>query len=454
MTRLAGLKRSFPTFVSMAVPFRWIARSRRRVCCAGLIVVSMLTAPPLWWMTQLVGLPDIGDPFDVAVFRAQTIPDDRNAFVLYREAVKQYKPLKSPDTSGQPVDVDADWSTAGSTVRRWVETNRDALALYRRAADRPDALDSSITSSAGGYAEFFSLGLFQHLALLEASRLEVQGDMTAAWGWYRTCLRTTHHVRLRSVSHRRMAALRWHSQLINRLTEWAANARTTAAQLHQALDDVIACEALVPSESFALKAEYFIADQMFQARNYRGRRLPPPWLIALESSPAIRSLGPILTPEQIRSISDAWAFWRREPERSQRVHRLITANRLAFYDAPPARRPRPDPDVFSCELYSFGPEAPAKARALSPAALGRWLDSTQHPADLIRLLNGTGLRTNELAHHRALVILLATELYRRDHGTDPPTPEALVGPYLKALPAEFPDEERNEASSSGGPAVD
>jgi hypothetical protein len=227
------------------------------------------------------------------------------------------------------------------------------------------------------------------------------------------------------------------------LTEWAADARTTAAQLHQALDDVIACEALVPSETFTLKAEYLIADQMLQARNYRRRRLPPPWLITLESAPAIRSLGPILSPEQIRSISDAWALWRREPERSRRVIRLITANWLEFYDAPPTQRPRPDPDSFSCDLYSFGPEAPAKARALSPAALGRWLDSTQDPADLIRLLNGTGLRTRELASHRALVILLATELYRRDHGTDPPTPEALVGPYFKALPAEFPDEERN-----------
>jgi hypothetical protein len=444
MTRVAGLKRSFPTFALVAVPFRWIAQSRRRVCCVGLLFVLMVTAPPLWWMTQLVGLPDIGDPFDVAAFRAQTVPDDRNAFVLYGQAAKQFKPLNSSDTSAAPrVDLDAEWSTAGSAVRRWAEANRDAMALYRRAADRPDALDSSLTSSAGGHAEFQSVWLFQPLALLEASRLEVQGDMAGAWGWYRAYLRTIHHVGLRGAFHRRMVALRWHNQLINRLTEWAADARTTAAQLHQALDDVIACEALVPSESFALKAEYLIADQMFQAPNYRGRRLPPPWLITLESAPAIRSLGPILSPEQIRSISDAWALWRREPERSQRVIRLITANRLAFYDAPSTQRPPPDPDAFSCELYSFGPEAPAKARALSPAALGRWLDSTQHPADLIRLLNGTGLRTSELAHHRVLVILLATELYRRDHGTDPPTPEALVGPYLKALPAEFPDEERN-----------
>jgi hypothetical protein len=43
--------------------------------------------------------------------------------------------------------------------------------------------------------------------------------------------------------------------------------------------------------------------------------------------------------------------------------------------------------------------------------------------------------------HRDLVIRLASELYRRDRGSDPPTPEALVGTYLKRLPAEFPEGE-------------
>ena len=56
------------------------------------------------------------------------------------------------------------------------------------------------------------------------------------------------------------------------------------------------------------------------------------------------------------------------------------------------------------------------------------------------------VRSNERSSHRALLILLGEELYRRDHaGVDPPTPDALVGPYLKSLPAEFqwPRDETN-----------
>ena len=46
------------------------------------------TALAIWWLTSLNGLPDIGDPFDVAAFRAFSIPDDQNAFTFLRRATK------------------------------------------------------------------------------------------------------------------------------------------------------------------------------------------------------------------------------------------------------------------------------------------------------------------------------------------------------------------------------
>jgi hypothetical protein len=36
--------------------------------------------------------------------------------------------------------------------------------------------------------------------------------------------------------------------------------------------------------------------------------------------------------------------------------------------------------------------------------------------------------------HRDLVIMLATEIYRRERGAPPPTEDALVGTYLRSLP--------------------
>ena len=56
--------------------------------------------------------------------------------------------------------------------------------------------------------------------------------------------------------------------------------------------------------------------------------------------------------------------------------------------------------------------------------------------------------------HRELVIMLATEIYRRERGAPPPSEEALVGTYLKSLPddgsAELPMGRRRQSSSGFG----
>src|SRR5262249_15128778 len=122
--------------------------------------------------------------------------------------------------------------------------------------------------------------------------------------------------------------------------------------------------------------------------------------------------------------------------------RLAVANWLAFYDLPPDRRPKPAPDLSgSFDFYAFGPEAPANARALSPEALDRWLETSPEAMSALRELDRLRtLRDQDLAAHRALLVLLATELYRRDHGKDPPSPKALIGPYLQNLPDDGSDE--------------
>ena len=441
MTRTATLHRNFPTLSWLiAAPFRWLGQSRRRIRGVFSVLLAMIAGPPLWWAVQLVGLPDIGEPFDVQAFRSFTIPDDRNAFVLYRQAAVLLKPLKPPDPSkNRRVDFLAGWSKAAPEVRRWVEENREAMALYRQGSERPDALDPSMASDPHAYAGMgSSLASFLPMALLEASRREETGDMAGAWDWYRAVLRTIHHLRRHGPLVRRLSAQRWHTDLRNHATAWAADARTTPALLRRALEDVVACEAMAPSESYTLKAEYLYAEGLLASRHNPGRQMPPAWMMSLASRRAIQSLAVVLTPEQLQAIAAAWRTWRREPERSQRVLRLVTANWLAYYDLPPDQRPSPDPDVSPWELYSFGPSAPAQARALSPEALGRWVDTAHDAQEILRLFNWRGLRIKELAGHRELVLRLASELYRRDHGSEPPEPEVLVGPYLKRLPAEMP----------------
>ena len=285
--------------------------------------------------------------------------------MVYRQAAAALKRFSSNSKQvGQTSKLDLRWSAAGTEVQQWVLSNREALALYREAAEKPDALELLFGSN--GRPRFtVDLDTLQRLALLEASRLEEQGDMAGAGaGIVPTCARSTWpDAPAHSTCGTR--ASRGTRRLLDRLTGWSAARRTTPTLLRQALDEVIVCEAIVPSDSYALKDQYLLEARFFEDGKRLLQGMPPAWLMSLASRPSFRFLAGIVTPEHIKDIAAAWMFWRSEPERSRRVLRLVTANRLAYYDLPPERRPKPDPDVSSCDLYSFGPEAAAGARVMS-----------------------------------------------------------------------------------------
>ena len=447
MTATSGASRSFPTLRYLAAPFRWLFGSRRRVLTVAVVLLAMIAAPVLWWATQLVGLPDVGDPFDVEAFRSFTIPDDRNAFVLYRQAADRLKPLiTSSKAQEQAINLHAPWSQADPAVHRWVEDNREPMALFRRGTERPDALDPDLSSGSESSKMAQALRSFHELALLEASRLEERGDMEGAWGWYRTALRASYHFGLRATGTHRSVSLNWRGELLTRLTDWSSDQRTTPAMVRRALDDVVACSALDPSDSYTLRVEYPDVMRTLDSSWNPGHASPPKRLLDILGSSEYR-----LSREQAQAIVHAWRFLKREPERSRRVIRLAVANWLACYDLPPERRPKPDPNVPGLlRFYVLGPDAPANARALSPEALDRWLATTIDATPMLREWNPAGIRLREARSHRALVVQLASELYRRDHGSIPLWDEALVGPYLKELPPDGLD----DGDAPVGPAAE
>jgi hypothetical protein len=429
MATTTSVSRNFPTARYLAAPFRWFFRSRRRVWTAAALLLAMIVVPPIWWSLQLVGLPDIGDPFDVAAFRSFTITDDRNAYLLYRQATDLLKPASLAMPASQ-LDAMTRWSTTDPEFRRWVEENREAMALFRQGTERPDALLTTAVDDPASHQVVSRLTSFFKLALLEASRLEERGDRAEAWVWYRAALRATYHMGLRGTADARMSAQFWHGQLSQRLVEWACDPRTNAALVRQALDEVVACGTVAPSESYTLKAEYLLMESWINDPDTAGRQALIARLEANLGWPANQ-----LDPDQLRAIVDAWRIWRRETERSRRVIRLALADWLAYEELPPDRRPKSDHDLDGALVFHpFGPEAPAKARALSPEALDRWLNTTIEVRPMFSGWARGAIRARERVSHRTLVIVLARELYRRDHGIDAPSAEALVRPYIKELP--------------------
>ena len=124
-------------------------------------------------------------------------------------------------------------------------------------------------------------------------------------------------------------------------------------------------------------------------------------------------------------------------ERSVRLTRLMMANWLPQLDRPPSRRSKLARSVPA--IYEADPSAPPASRPLTTEELSRWLDSSLLASRVFRWLCKFGFALDlERTRQAGLVVHLAGELYRREHeGAPPPSPEALVGPYLEALPERY-----------------
>ena len=352
-------------------------RRRRRFWTVGPAVLITLAILITIKATSLNGLPDIGDPFDIEEF-ARPIPDETNAFVLYKRAFDKLG--KGPiNPSGVWT---ADWGSSSDQQRRWLEESREALELWKQGTSRPDALyippkTLKITTLLPVIQGMRSFG---RLAILEGGRLEAEGDLNGALDWYLAVLRSSRHCGRRGVAIERLVGIAIGAMVSSRLSTWAVDPRVDAAMLRKALDAVGEADTMTPPASDAIKCEYIsfvntIADPVY---------LDPAKLIGVSGGKATwnwSSSGPG------QAFSRAELSFKREPERSRRVYRLIIANWLAYCDRPKSTRPpfatlapplNPTSPATTSGFELYVPEASASetVKALPPDELARWFRST------------------------------------------------------------------------------
>ncbi len=398
------------------------------------------TALGVRWLNSLNGLPDIGDPFDVAAFRTFSLPDDQNAFAFFRRAWKAIEPIYG-----------GDWSETNPEFRAFVEANRPAVELFIKGAEQGDGISGPVGEPLPGenYTwvpphQASSWGLVG-MTLREGGLREERGDMAGAWDCYRAVLRTLVHVRRRERLKDRARVILWLPVLQKHLATWAANPRTTIDQARRALEKVVECRPSPEWDAFTLKIEYL--DLM----RFLDRRVVPP-AEQIEEEWTYR-LGDMQLPVDLSlDLYQVKRGLAREPDRSRRVIRLLFANWLAHVEHPGHRKPAARARFHivkvtnGVSLYHVSPDAPADARALSPQEVASWLVTTNDAKLAFRFpfLAWPNVRRREQRSYRELLVVLAGEIYRRERGARPPSDEALVGTYLESLPddgsAELADE--------------
>jgi hypothetical protein len=412
-----------------------------RLLVGGIVAsLALFLGVSIWRLRGLDGLPDVADPFDVAeALRPIELPDDQNAYAGYE--VAHAGPVRFPQ--GFPRDdlKTLTWSKASPAVRAFLEKERPALELWRQASERPDALYHQL----GTIAPDTLLGLAQdmrflaQLAGIEGTRLEEEGAMGPAWTWYRAMLRFSRLVGRHGGLVERLIGAAVHDQAAHRILHWAADPRLDVRQLRQALDETRAADALTPPLSDALKYEY-----LMYLRDLRELRV----MVKDTDLPGGKS-GLLEVVTSRMGIRDpAQRIWLRasnDMERSRRAMRLLFANWLAQVDRPPTRR-APVAIREPVAIYARDPTAAPAARAVAPDVLNKALDHnalsrTMFHFDKINfrpyraeVWEENGSLARERRNRSVLIVRLAAELYRCEHGHFPATAGALAGPYIKELP--------------------
>lgn len=407
-------------------PLIWLERSRgwkrRGLTLLYLAIVATIGAIG-WRQASLWQFPDAPEPFDLARYGRVEVSDADNAMVAYGEVFAKCGYL---DAANDRVDVRSwgrsDWTAAGPEVRRWAEDHRQALEEWLPANDRPDSLlvQPAQMRMRTNMDRVQNLRPYVRLALLEGSRLEQSGDLAGAWRMYRGALRASRHVGRHGEAIQRFMGYGMLNQSRIRIEPWIDHPGITSDLLRRAIADVEACRAMISPPSEMVRADYFSS------------------LDAIGDTDGWRKLGETGPYSNLHWYNQfaagrwAYRFLRREPERSARILRLITAGYLAQCDRPSSQRPGL---VFPfLMIYGHDARTPRPVRALSPGALVSWAK------DSIVLELGPfspqvlGRIDAERGVLEGLALKMAERAFVIEHGRPPKTYGKLVGRYLQALP--------------------
>ena len=235
-------------------------RARQLVWVVAIVAVALfLTAAGVMLSraTRLFGLPDIGDPFDVAAFRvSNNLPDDQDAAVLIRKAAAMASQRPALPAPLKQIDLTKGWSKIDPQLRGWLEENRDAARALSQGCG---AIGRHRESRNRTGRRFRLLVGFRPVQLAGAARgLAARRPRRhgGAWSWYQTVLRFRVLVMRRGSVFQRYFVDRQCEQLQSQIESWSANRKTGIPILHRALDDVVACEPRPEWDADSLKTDY------------------------------------------------------------------------------------------------------------------------------------------------------------------------------------------------------
>ena len=205
-----------------------------------------------------------------------------------------------------------------------------------------------------------------------------------------------------------------------RILAWIDNPKVTPEMLRRAIADVEACSAMTPPNSDLIRAEYFA----LRAALNRTEE----WTKYFDEGPE----GSAMWYNHLSFGPPTRRFLLREPERSLRVLRLVTAGVLAQCDRPRANRAKLVSSTYM--IYDVDDRTPAVVASMTPEELQSWVERSAYKyllPPLNMMLTTVDFEASTFDQFR---LSMAQRAYEIERGKPASTYGDLLGPYLKSLP--------------------
>ena len=359
-------------------------------------------------MYRVYEIPYVDPPFSVEEFTRPATAEEMETVELYREAWDAYEPFPAATPQEGPLDFEKliiiDPETEPSELQlAWIESERSVITSLLEISQRAECDNYEPIWRIRPQAARDRYQRIAPLLIIDAKRLQSQGDLDAAWQRYLAVFRISVHL-----DHR--AQLGWgHSmelQTYKHLPYWAADAKQTPERIRAAMEQLDEIDKTRPSRTDHMKHHYV------QARRF----------IMLDPD--------LLTEEGFdeRDLVLYTMLMKLIPWEQARAMRLLNQ--------------RAGADFRAIE------KAEREAAQGKPIRLGVLpnLDHFSHwkeEVDRTWLVRYGGIGVREWSglmrvetQKRIVRLQLAAEAFKAEHGQLPETLDELVGTYLDRLPVD------------------
>ena len=396
----------------------------------NLIVALIVISPLLIRFWCLSKVPPAAIPFDVDEFCRIEIEPGQNAFDYFREAVRLKGAVaadyKANDKTFQwPADYRAvmanGWSVATDSMKEWLIDHREAMQVWRRGTECSDSLLVSPRETDFDIMPVL-LGVQGLAPMVECDglRLESEGRLLEAAELYLAILRSSGLVGRHGFVTQKLFGMAMYRMATERLVRWSEDSRLSADELRSVLKQVRAVNQNFEPPSTGLKVEYLFTMKALSR---------PGWCKQLRLTEKYEKFGPYAS-----TGMEAFLWILGEPDVARRTFTHVLTNQLREIDKPLAERsPMAEPPTVGL----FVPSGERSSQSFPPAAIER---AVQRSAVVEHLLVLFSTYDKEIGRDRSrrvgLELVLAAQIYFREHGEFPAETSALIPDYIDAWPGD------------------